>query len=116
MYQASIYFDTQEDSFNDGASGESANSWALTLKADTLGELRDKVLEHTCSKWADLEMGDPDEHKDAIQYWTSYLTDADNIGDATQAQIEAWEKGELKLWVVSCRILVSQVTITKAQL
>lgn len=116
MYQATIYFEAYEDDFEDGQSLVCDNSWEQTLTADTQSELRNKVLEATYTKWPDLDDEQMNEYEDATEYQTSYLTNAENYGEASENEILAWKQGNHKLWSVNCHILVSEVIKRKAEL
>jgi hypothetical protein len=116
MYKAQIEFRAVEDDYNEGESLTVDNVWEETLTADTKSELRNKILEATYSKWADLDDEQINEYDWATEYHTSYLANAENEGSASESEIEAWKKGELKLWAVNCHILVTEVTEKKASL
>ena len=114
-YKAQIEFSAYEDDYNEGE-GAYVNGWNETLEADTKSELRNKILEATYSKWEDLDDEQINEYDWATEYHTSYLANADNEGDATPREIEAWKKGEMKLYAINCHILVTEVTEKKASL
>lgn len=114
-YKAQIEFTAYEDDYNEGE-GAFANQWNETLLADTQSELRNKILEATYSKWEDLDDDQMNEYDWCTEYHTSYLATEDNIGDATPSEIKAWKKGEMKLYIVNCHILVTEVTEKKASL
>ena len=114
MYKAEIMFTATEDNFEQGEIGTSSNDWNETLTAKTTEELKAKVLETTYStELYDEQINDYDH---ATEYWTSYLTNVDNQGEATERELTLWEQGKLRLWSVNCHILVSEVTETKAEL
>jgi hypothetical protein len=115
MYQATIYFDSNEDSYTEGELPNGGANWSETLTADTKEELKEQICEATYSKWEDIEQEDINEYPDATEYWASYLSN-DNEGEATKWEVEAWKQGKLRLWAVSCHILVSEVTKRKAVL
>lgn len=114
-YKAQIYFDAYEDDYKEGELNQ-ANSWEQTLTADTQSELRNKILEATYSKWEDLSDEQINEYDWCTEYATTYLTNADNEGDASESEIEQWKKGDLKLYAVNCHILVTEVIEKKATL
>lgn len=113
-YKAVIYFHANKDNYTAGQALETDNAWSLTIAANTTDELKEQIAEATYSKWDDIFRNDINEYDDASEYWTSYMADADNIGDASQAQIDEWKQDKLELWAVNCHILVSEVTETKA--
>ena len=115
MYKAIIYFDGIEDDYEQGELERGA-SWAETFTAYTKSELLDKVLKATYSKWADMNDEQMNNYGWCTEYHTSYLANAENIGNASESEIEAWKRGELKLWAVNCHILVTEVTEKKASL
>lgn len=114
MYKAVIYFEAYEDSYEDGEIGNIANHWDETLTAKTKKELRELIEKATYNEWKNIEHEDINEYPKASEYWTSYLADEDNQGDAYPSQIEEWKAGKLRLWAIRCHILVSKVTETKA--
>lgn len=113
-YKAHIEFTANEDNYEQGEISTGDNSWDETLYADTQAELRNKVLEATYSKWADLDDEQANGYDWCTEYHTSYLANADNQGDASESEIEAWKRGECRLWAINCHILVTQVNETKA--
>ena len=116
MYKADIEFTAYEDVFEDGENTSCDNSWNETLTADTASELRNKILEATYSRWEDLDDEQINEYDFATEYHTSYLANADNEGDASEAEIESWKLGQTRLWAIHCHILVTEVTEKKASL
>lgn len=114
MYKANIYFNAIEDNYEDGEQEENSNSWDETFTAHTQSELRDKVLEATFSKWEDLDDEQISEYDHATEYSTIYLADEHNVTYAKPEQVEAWKRGELRLWAIHCHILVTEVTEKKA--
>lgn len=115
MYKAIIFFDSVEDDYKQGEL-ESGTSWEQTLEADTKSELRNKILEATYSKWADLDDEQINDYDWCTEYHASYLANAENIGNASESEVEQWRLGKLKLWAVNCHILVTEVTEKKARL
>lgn len=116
MYKAQIEFNAVEDNYQEGEIGQSWNNWTEELTADTQSELRNKILEATYSKWEDLDDEQMNEYDWCTEYHTSYLANAENVGDASKAEIEAWKLGKCRLWAVNCHILVTEVTEKKASL
>jgi len=116
MYKAEIEFTATEEDYNLGEVGGVDNSWNETYIADTQSELRNKILEATYSKWADLDDDQMNDYDWCTEYHTSYMANAENIGNATEAELEQWSKGEIRLWAVNCHILVTEVTEKKASL
>lgn len=116
MYAAKIYYEAYQDVYGDGQSFACDNAWTEELLADTPSELRNKVLEATYSKWQDIDDEQMNEYDWCTEYHTSYLANADNQGEATPSEIEAWKQGKLKLWAINCHILVTEVTEKKASL
>jgi len=116
MYKADIEYRAYEDNFTEGQDFDLVNSWNEVITADTASELRNKVLEATYSKWEDLDDDQMNEYDWCTEYHASYLANADNEGEATKAEIEAWKQGEIKLYAVNCHILVTEVTEQKASL
>ena len=114
-YQASIYFDTAEDNYKEGEL-EAGTSWEEVLTADTPAELRNKVLEATYSNWQDLNDEQINEYDWCTEYWTTYLANANNEGEADEAEIKLWKQGKLKLWAVHCQILVTKIIEEKGSL
>lgn len=115
-YQAKIDYDAYKDDYNEGQDLGCVNSWQETIAADTQSELRNKVLEATYSKWQDLDNEQLNEYDWCTEYHTSYLANADNEGEATPSEIEAWKQGKLDLYAINCHILVTEVTEQKASL
>lgn len=116
QYKATIYFEANEDKYDEGQSLAIVNSWDETLLADTQSELRNKILEATYSKWGDLNDEQMNEYDWCTEYQTSYLANEDNEGEATPSEIEQWRKGNIKLYAINCHILVTKVTEEKATL
>lgn len=116
QYKAKIYFQAVEDSYENGQELGVDNSWEETLYADTQSELRNKVLEATYSKWADIDDDQMNEYGWCTEYHTIYLANEDNQGDATSQEVEEWKQGKLKLWAITCHILVTKITEEKASL
>lgn len=116
MYQAVIYYSAYEDDYKNGESLQCDNSWDEKLEADTIEELRNKVLDATYTKWEDLDDDQYNEYKDATEYNTSYLTDELNQGQASAIQVEEWKQGKCRLWAINCHILVSKIEKSKAKL
>ena len=116
MYKAHIYFTAYEDDYEDGQSISADNSWDEVFTADTQSELRNKILEATYSKWEDLNDEQMNEYDWATEYSTSYLTNEENQGDASEREIEEWKQGKTRLWAIDCHILVTKVTEEKASL
>ena len=115
MYKAQIEFRAYEDDYEQGEL-DFANSWDETLTAETQSELRDKVLQATYSEWEWLDDEQANEYDWCTEYHTSYLANAENIGDASEQEIRQWKRGKLKLYSVNCHILVTEVTETRATL
>ena len=116
MFKAEIEFSAYEDVFEDGENVSCDNTWFETITADTASELRNKVLEATYSRWQDLDDEQINEYDFATEYHTSYLANENNEGDASESEIEAWKRGELRLWSIHCHILVTEVTEKKSSL
>ncbi len=117
MYKATIYFDANEDNYEQGELIDSPGAnWEEVLTADTQSELRNKILEATYSKWGDLDSEQFNDYDWATEYHTSYLANEDNQGDASKSEIESWKQGKTRLWSVNCHILVTKVTEEKASL
>lgn len=115
MYKAIIYFDRVEDDYEQGEL-ERGTSWTETFTADTKSELRNKVLEATYSKWAYLSDEQINNYDWCTEYHTSYLANAENVGNVSKSEVEQWKLGKLELWAVNCHILVTEVTEKKASL
>jgi len=116
MYKAEIEFSAYEDTYEDGQALDCDNIWNETITADTQSELRNKILEATYSKWEHLDDDQMNEYDWCTEYHTSYMATADNEGEATEAELELWRRGELRLWAINCHILVTEVTEKKASL
>lgn len=116
-YQATIYFDTCEDSYAEGEliDGEGTN-WDEKITAKTKDELKAKICEVTYCKWEEIEQEDLNDYPHATEYWGGYLANENNEGEATEREIEAWKAGKQRLWAVHCHILVSELTERKATL
>lgn len=115
-YKAQIFFDAYEDVYEDGRQINCDNSWDEVLTAKTQKELKEKILETTYSKEEWLDDEQINEYDWCTEYHTSYLANAENVGDASEDEIEEWKKGKLRLWAVNCHILVTKVTEAKASL
>lgn len=116
MYQAIIHYTTEEDIYSSGCTGKIGTDWTDKLEAATPEELRSIVEDNVYSKredWGDDQIND---YEDATEYWADYLANADNMGEATPTEIENWKQGKQRLWLVSCHILVSQITKQAATL
>lgn len=116
MYKAVIDFRAIEDSYTEGENLNADNSWVQTYTADTKSELRDKILEVTYSEWQYVDKEQINEYDWCTEYHTSYLANADNQGEATPQEIEAWKRGKCRLWSIDCHILVTEVIETKTSL
>lgn len=117
MYQATIYFTAELDNYERGVTGNIVNEWQDTLTASTKKELKEKILSVTyTSNWEDVDDEQLNEYEDATEYSTSYMTNADNDGEATKSELEQFKAGTLDLYVIECHILVSQTVQTKATL
>lgn len=117
MYKAHIFFDATEDNYQEGEIGGVSNSWDETLTAETTEELKQKILDATYTKnWELVDDEQINEYDHATEYHTSYLANAENEGDASEAEIESWKKGETRLWAIHCHVLVTKVTEEKASL
>lgn len=115
-YKATIYFDAYVDDYEQGQELQSVNYWTDTIEKDTTEELKKAICEATYSKWDDITYEDINEYPQASEYWTSYLADEDNQGDASASQVEQWKQGKLTLYAINCHILVSEVIEKKAVL
>jgi hypothetical protein len=115
MYKANIEYIAYEDSYEHGELDQ-VNRWNEIIEADTQSELRNKILEATYSKWEDLDDEQMNEYDWCTEYHTSYLANEDNQGSASESEIEAWKRGELKLYAINCHICVTEVTEKKATL
>lgn len=110
MYQAKIYFEAYEDSYTEGETTDCTNSWQDTLTDSDPERLKQKIIDATYTKWEDIEQDDINDHPNQTEYWTSYHANADNVGNASDAQIEQWKAGKCRLWAIHCQILVSKLT------
>ena len=114
-YQAVIYANIFVDDYNLGE-GEEVNFWTQTLSAKTpkelLGELENYIPKNAV---ANMEQANLNDYDDSNEYFTSYLVDNDN-NEPSRIELEQWEKGEIKLYVTNCQVLVSKVTNSKALL
>lgn len=114
MYKAIIHFDANEDSYTEGELLNGLhNSWTDEIRADTLPKLKEQILSATYSD--SLENEDINGYTDATEYWTGFMATEDNF-PVTDQELEQWKKGELRLYHVSCHILVSEVKQIKALL
>jgi hypothetical protein len=116
MYKANIEFRAFEDSYTEGESLTTDNIWYENITADTKSELRNKVLETTYSKWEYLDDEQINEYEFATEYNTAYMANAENEGEATPSELEAWKLGKCRLWSVHCHIMVTEIIETKADL
>jgi hypothetical protein len=117
MYKATIQFDSYLDNYESGQIGNSCNQWETDLTAKTTEELKAKILIETYqTDWRDVEHDDINEYEQWSEYHTSYMTNVNNEGEATEAELEKWREGKLELYSVDCHILVSKVTEEKAVL
>lgn len=116
MYKAHIYFDATEDNYDMGLIGTTVNSWEETLTAETREELRQKIADSCYSKPEEIYHSDINDYDNATEYWLDYLATEENIGDASNHDIELWKQGKKTLYLVQCHILVSEVTEKKATL
>lgn len=114
-YQATIYFDSVEDSFTEGAIGKESNSWTEDLKAETLPNLKALILEAThCETDDGLFLDNCNDYPYASEYWTNFQADLNNfyLDPAIpnhKKHLDAWEMSKARVWSVSCHILVSRV-------
>jgi hypothetical protein len=116
MYKAEIEYRAYEDVYEDGENIQCDNVWNETLVADTSGELREKVLDATYSRWQDLDGEQINEYDWCTEYHTSYLATEDNNGEASNTAVNLWRRGKLRLWAIHCHILVTEMTEQKASL
>jgi hypothetical protein len=115
MYQATIYFETEENTFEQGCTGKPGTSWTEKQESESLWVLRAWVLDCTYSQFEDINQESSNGYPDATEYWANYIADADN-NKATPEQVEAWKKGKERLWLVTCHILVSEIIKNPATL
>lgn len=116
MYKAKIYFEAYEDIYSDGEQLNCDNQWDEELTAKTKEELKEAILQATYSKWENVDKEQINEYDWCTEYHTAYITNEENVADASKAEIEEWKKGELRLWAVHCHILVTKVTEEKTSL
>lgn len=115
-YKATIYFDAYEDVYKTGESESCDNAWREIVEAESAGEMRASIEQATYSKWSDIEHEDSNEYPTQSEYWTGYMADADNQGEAYASDVEKWKQGNMRLWAIHCHILVSKITETKVTL
>lgn len=116
MYKAEIEFEACEDNYNNGQSMQCDNTWYETLEANTADELKEKIAEVTYTPWEKINHEDMNDYPNQSEYWTSYLADENNEGDASESDIAEWKQGKCKLWAINCHILVSKTIEEKAVL
>jgi hypothetical protein len=117
QYKAQIEYTAIEDNYNEGEIGDFVNNWHEDIIRDSREMLKQAVIEATYQ--SDFSTIDDDQINDydwCTEYSTSYLANGDNDGEATLLQIEAWEKGMLRLYAIDCHILVTKITETKGTL
>jgi len=115
MYEATIYFDTYEDSFENGEM-DKGTSWVEKLEGKTIDELKEAICDITYCKAGDLYLDNCNDYDYANEYFVSYLANERNEGLATEKEVKAWQKGKYRLWSVCCHILVSEITRKPAEL
>lgn len=117
MFKARILYSMIEDEYERGEIGPVMADWVDTITADTVAQLKTKVMEATHSpNWDDFSDEQINDYEFATEYVTSYLTSVDDYGAVSQDELERWELGKLKLFSVVCHILVSEITEKKATL
>ncbi len=116
MYKASILFESAPSSYEHGEDTEISNNWEDSAEFKTKDELKKWICEQCYTDWDLINHDDANEYDWASEYWAGYMTDEQNMGEASKTQLEQWEAGKLALWAVHCHILVSEVTKTKAVL
>lgn len=112
-YKAVIYSEAFKDDYTKGESDHRDNSWEITLERDTPEELKEAICNETYSLWADIMHDDVNEYDEQSEYWASYMTNKENIGEANEEELSLFRKGKLQLWAVNCHILVSKITESK---
>ena len=115
-YKAQIEFISREDDYQEGELLETSSSWNETLIADTKEKLRERISEITYSKWENISDEQINEYDWCTEYHADYLANEDNNGEASEREIEQWKLGKIKLYGVSCHILVTQITEKKTTL
>ena len=113
MYKAVIYFDTEEDDYNEGLNGKSGTSWVDSFESSTKEGLREQITDAVYCDWKDVMQDNANEYENQTEYWADYLANENNEGEATPQEVKQWKDGNLKLWSVRCHILVSEVKESK---
>lgn len=116
MYKATIYFTAEEVVFNDGCTGKQVNSWTEVFEDNDKQSLKNTIADATYSTWSEIDQLDINDYEHATEYFADYYANEDNEGSATESEMEQWRLGKQKLFLISCHILVSEVTESKVLL
>lgn len=104
-FKTQSYHEVFEDDYQHGEI-KNVNSYKLTqeVSAGTPQEAVTKYLQENIH--SELSFGDCE--RDDVEIYVTYLVNADNV-QATEADINAWEQGKIKLYSTHATLFVDEL-------